>query len=297
MQGLDLRATHVRGSSWLHRLDPVPKLAWILVVIVVAFATYDPVPLAAIAVVGYLAGVSAGLGRPLARVLIALAPIAASIVVIQTIAPAACGTSCTPVAHVGPLTLYLEGMTRGLSLASRVVAMEVVALGALMATHPSDLFAALARLRVPYLANFMVAMTLQLVPVLQREMGIVLAAQRARGLKGTGFAAVLPAFVPVFVGAFERVQRTAISLESRGFGGGGPRTSYRRVRFRPVDLVVTVLALPAGLVGLWLGLTRWSAAATGALPLSAVAVEVIFLAAATVFLAVIGRAVTAIGRS
>lgn len=296
MQGLDIRATHVRGRSWLHRLDPVPKLAWIGVVVVVAFATYDPVPLAAIAVAGYLAGVSAGLGRPLARVLIALAPIAASIVVIQTIAPAACGTSCTPVAQVGPLTLYGEGMTRGLSLAARIVAMEVVALGALMATHPSDLFAALARLRVPYLATFMIAMTLQLVPALQRELGIVLAAQRARGLRASGLGAVLPAFVPVFVGAFERVGRTAISLESRGFGGG-PRTSYRRVRFRRVDLVVTALALPAVLAGAWLGLTRWSAAATGMLPLSAAAVEVIFLAAATIFLVVIGRAVAAIGRA
>ncbi len=297
MQGLDVTGTRSRGSSWLHRLDPIAKLAWIAAVVVVAFATYDPVPLIVMACLGYLAGVSAGLGRSLGGVLVALAPIAASIIVIQTIAPAACATACTPVGTVGPVTLYAEGMTRGLSLASRIVAVEVIALGALMATHPSDLFAALGRLRVPHLVGFMIMMTLRLVPVVGREMTIVLEAQRARGMKASGFAAVLPAFVPVFAGAFERMGRTAISLESRGFGAGGARTSYRRVRFRAVDLVVVVLALVAGVAGIILGLTRWSAARTGVLPLSGIAVEAIFLAAAIIFIAVVGRAVFAMLRA
>jgi len=41
-----------RGSSWLHRLDPLVKLTWLLAVIVVAFATFDPVPLFGIALIG-----------------------------------------------------------------------------------------------------------------------------------------------------------------------------------------------------------------------------------------------------
>ena len=104
----------------------------------------------------------------------------------------------------------------------RILAMEVAAIVVLQTTHPSDLFAALARLRVPYLLNVMIALTLQLVPVLQREVGTVLAAQRSRGMRGSGFAAVIPAFVPVFAGTVERVQQLAISLESRGFGAIGP---------------------------------------------------------------------------
>jgi len=47
--------------------------------------------------------------------------------------------------------------------------------------------------------------TLQLIPILQNEFAIVLSAQKSRGLKGTGFSALLPSMVPVFVGAIERV--------------------------------------------------------------------------------------------
>ena len=87
---------------------------------------------------------------------------------------------------LGPFTVYVEGVARGLTFVLRILAMEVAAIVVLQTTHPSDLFAALARLRVPYVLNLMIALTLQLVPVLQREVGIVLAAQRARGMRGSG---------------------------------------------------------------------------------------------------------------
>ena len=172
---------------------------------------------------------------PVLRALALLAPLAAAIVVLQAIAPVACGTVCAPAAPLGPFAIYEEGVARGLTFVVRILAMEVAAIVVLQSTHPSDLVAGLSRLRVPYLLTVMVALTLQLVPVLQREVGIVLAAQRARGMRGTGLGAVVPALVPVFAGTVERVQQLAISLESRGFGAAGPRTSYRRVGFSAAD--------------------------------------------------------------
>ena len=287
----------VRGTSWLHRRDPVAKLAWVLAVVVFAFASYHPVPLAVVAILGLVAGVSAGVGRPLLRILVVLAPVTASMIVIGTIAPATCGDTCTPVAALGPVTLYQEGMSHSLSLVMRVLAMETVALSAFLTTHPSDLFASLARLRVPYVLNFMLSMTLQLIPVLQREVALVLAAQRARAMPGRGFAAVVPAFVPVFVGAFERVQRLAISLEARGFGGGRDRTSYRRVQPGALDVALAVAGLVATVVGLGLGLTLWSADAAPTIALSAAATVAIFLAAAAMFVGVVAAGVAALART
>ena len=103
------------------------------------------------------------------------------------------------------------------------------------------MFTSLSKLKVPYTLNFMLAMTLQLIPVFQREVGIIMSAQKSRGMKGKGFSAVLPSFVPVFVGAIERVQQLSISLESRGFGSNGIKTSYRQVRGRPSDWVIGIL--------------------------------------------------------
>jgi energy-coupling factor transport system permease protein len=297
MQPVAGTGVHVRGTSWLHRLNPIPKLAWVLAVIVFAFASYDPIPLFAIALIGLLIALTAGIERPLLRILIVFAPVTASMIVIQTIAPAVCADTCTIAAQLGPITLYQEGMSHGLSLVSRILAMEVIALAVLITTHPSDLFAAFARLRVPYILNFMMAMTLQLIPVLQREVALVLSAQRSRGMKGTGFGAIVPAFVPVFVGAFERVQQLSISLESRGFGSSGVRTSYRRVSFGPVDAAVAILGLIVGTIGTVLALTLWSADQTPTLVLPVAFTIGIFVAAAVVFVTVIAIALLAIVRA
>ena len=150
--------------------------------------------------------------------MIVFTPISASIIVIQSIAPAVCAPHCLPPVPFGPINIYNEGLSHAMTLLLRVSAFQVIAFTLLLTTHPSDLFASLARMKVPYLANFMISMTLQLIPVLQREVQLVLAAQRSRGMKGTGFGSIVPSFVPVAAGAVERVQQLAISLESRAFG-------------------------------------------------------------------------------
>jgi energy-coupling factor transport system permease protein len=297
MQGVNVSVAHVRGTSWLHRLSPISKLAWVVAITFFAFATYNPWPLFAIAVIGFLIAVSAGVGTAIARVLAVFAPVAASMLVIQVIAPAVCRSDCTPATQIGPLTLYQEGISHGLSLVSRVLAMEVIAITMLMTTHPSDLFASLARLKVPYILNFMVSMTLQLVPVLQQEVQVVLSAQRSRGMKSTGFGSIIPSFVPVFAGAFERVQQLSISLESRAFGSTGAKTSYRRIAFGTVDMLVAVAGVVAGIVGTVVGLICWSAGSTAVIILPVWLTITIFLAATIMFVGVILVAVVALARS
>jgi len=248
----------LEGGPWLLRTSPIPKLTWLLAVLCVALVAYHPVPLLAVAAVGVGLAAVSGLGRPVLSGLLVLSPLAASIVVVQSTAPGICG-ACTPAATLGPLTVHQEGLARSLSLISRVLAMEVTAIVVFGSTRPSDLVAALRRLRVPYVLGFMLTMTLELVPIVRREVGLVLSAQRARGMRRAGFGAVLPAFVPVFAATFERTQQLAISLEARGFGTAGPRTSYRRVRFGAVDRVLTLAGAVAGVAGVALGLTTWGA--------------------------------------
>lgn len=121
--------------------------------------------------------------------------------------------------------------------------MTIFALVAIMTTHPSDLFASLQKVGMPYVLNFILTMTLQLIPILQKEFATVLSAQKARGLKGTGFSAILPSMVPVFVGAIERVQQLSISLKSRAFGSSGIKTSFRDVKMGLKDYIILVIGL------------------------------------------------------
>lgn len=232
----------IPGNSVIHRINPIAKLVWVIGYIVLAFSTQNIILLAAMAVFAFILGPIAGVLKPLLKGMIILIPIGSSLLALQIIAPAV-ERPWTQVGEIGPLALWGDGLYYGFVLLLRIVASLILALVMVMTTHPSDLFTSLAKLKMPYLLNFMLAMTLQLIPVFQREFGIIMSAQKSRGMKGTGFAAVLPSFVPVFVGAIERVQQLSISLESRGFGSDGAKTSYRQVRARGIDWVIGAIGV------------------------------------------------------
>ena len=227
----------IPGNSFIHNVSPGPKLIWIVGYIILAFSTQNIIILYSMAAIAFLLATMAGTLRPFLKGLLILVPIGSSLLAFQILAPAV-EKPWTAVAHLGPVTLYRDGLYYGLVLFGRIFASLAIALVMLMTTHPSDTFTTFTKLRLPYTLNFMQAMTLQLIPVFQREVGIILSAQKSRGMKGSGFSAVLPSFIPVFVGAIERVQQLSISLESRGFGSRGQKTSYRRIQGRWSDWVI-----------------------------------------------------------
>jgi energy-coupling factor transport system permease protein len=261
MQGA-LPVALIPGDSIMHRVHPLPKMLWVVLYVVVAFMTQNIIILYSMALFAFFLGVVSGVLRPLLKAAFIIVPIGSSLIALQLMAPAV-EQPWTLAAEFGPITLYQDGLYTGLVLLGRIVACLLMALVVVMTTHPSDLFTTLAKLKVPYTLNFMMAMTLQLIPVFQREVGIILSAQKSRGMKGNGFQAVLPSFVPVFVGAIERVQQLSISLESRGFGSTGHKTSYRQVRGKWTDWVLGIIGVAAAAVIGTLSIMRggWSLAA------------------------------------
>lgn len=232
----------IPGDSIIHRINPIAKLVWVIGYIVLAFSTQNIIILYGMALLAFLLAPIAGVTKHLLKALVILLPIGGSLFALQIIAPAV-ERPWTPIGNIGPLVLYGDGLYYGFVLFGRIIASLIIALVMVMTTHPSDLFTSLAKLKMPYTLNFMLAMTLQLIPVLQREFGIIMSAQKSRGMKGTGFSAVLPSFVPVFVGAIERVQQLSVSLESRGFGSKGVKTSYRQVKVRARDWIIGIIGV------------------------------------------------------
>lgn len=278
---------YVPGASPLHRLGAVPKVVWLAAALAFSLAAFHPVPLLVVAAGACGLGVWAGIGGPLWRAMRILAPLAASIVVLQVAAPGACPSGCTPVASVGPAVITAEALARGVSFVSRLLAMEAVAVVMLVTTRPTDLFAALRQLRLPHPVALMLATTMQLVPLLQRELAIVLDAQRARGLRASGVRAVVPALLPVVVAGFERVGRLAISMEARGYGASAPRTSYRTDTLSTSDRRLAWAGGVAGVLGVVAGLTVWGASSVPPLVVPAWLAVVLVGAAAASFAAVI----------
>jgi energy-coupling factor transport system permease protein len=234
----------VPGHSLIHRVAPLPKLLLAAGVLIISFATRNPVILGSLIVLGFLLVSISSIWKPFLKAIAVLFPILLTLIVIQSVAPAF-PRPWTPIVPIGPFTIYQEGIYSGVTMVLRAVSMTIFALVAIMTTHPSDLFVSLQKIGMPYVLNFILTMTLQLIPILQKEFATVLSAQKSRGLKGTGFGAVLPSMVPVFVGAIERVQQLAISLESRAFGSAGAKTSYRSVKMGIKDYILMLLSFAA----------------------------------------------------
>jgi energy-coupling factor transporter transmembrane protein EcfT len=284
------------GDAWLQRLSPIPKLAWMGAGIAFALVTYAPGPLLAVAGAAALLALAAGIGRQFARALLAFVPLFASIILIQGLAPGFCRPGCEPLASAGPFTVYADGLGRGISLVARLLALQSVAFVAILTTEAPDLFAALDRLRVPRPVSFAASMTLLFVPILRRELDLVLGAQRARGLRARGPTALWRAVVPVIVASVARVERVAISLETRGFGGSAPRTSRRVVAFGPAERALAAAGLAAGALGVAAGLAWWGPGASTVAVTPEVAVALVILAAA-LFVAVVARALLFVVRA
>lgn len=280
----------IPGNSIIHRINPLAKLVWVVGYVVLAFSTQNIIILYSMALFALILAPIAGVLKPLLKGALILVPVGSSLLALQIIAPAV-ERPWTPVAELGPLTLYGDGVYYGLVLLGRIVASLLIALVMIMTTHPSDLFTSFAKLKVPYTLNFMLAMTMQLIPVFQREVGIIMSAQKSRGMKGTGFSAVLPSFVPVFVGAIERVQQLSISLESRGFGSDGIKTSYRQVKGRPSDWVIGILGVGTIAYLSTISIMRGTWSLAGEIVFPAPFVLVTFIIAAGLFAGVILAAI------
>ncbi|WP_439565013.1 energy-coupling factor transporter transmembrane component T family protein [Microcella sp.] len=288
MQGA-LPVSLIPGDSVLHRVHPLPKMIWVVLYVVVAFMTQNVVVLFSMAALALVLGIIGGVLRPLMKASFIIVPIGSSLLALQLMAPAV-EQPWTEIAQLGPITLYEDGLYYGLVLLGRIVACLLMALVVVMTTHPSDLFTTLAKLKVPYTLNFMMAMTLQLIPVFQREVGIILSAQKSRGMKGNGFQAVLPSFVPVFVGAIERVQQLSISLESRGFGSAGHKTSYRQVKGRPTDWVLAAMGIAAAATVATISIMRGGWNISELLVVEPMTAVVVWVVSASLFLGIIAFA-------
>lgn len=285
------------GSSWLHRRSAVAKLVWLVAALAFSLATFHPVPLLLLTAGALALAVSAGVGGPMWRAMRLLGPLAASIVVLQAAAPGVCTGGCTEVARLGTVTITAEALGRGIAYVSRLLAMESAAVVLLVTTRPTDLFGALRRLRVPHPVALLLATTMQLVPLLQRELAVVLDAQRARGMRASGVRALVPALLPVFVSSFERVGRLAIAMEARGYGASGVRTSYRTDTFGPGDRALAWAGVAVGVAGVSAGALLWGSASVPPLVVPAWAAVAIVGAAGLAFAGLIAATLVAAARA
>ncbi|HEU4700345.1 MAG TPA: energy-coupling factor transporter transmembrane component T [Gemmatimonadales bacterium] len=131
-----------------------------------------------------------------------------------------------PRVAAGPLRLSAAGLALALAQAGRFGAIATASLGLLRAFRPSRFLDAAAARGWPFHLPYLLVATLQAGPRLRHRAGLVLEAQRTRGLRYGGsplarLRALGPVVLPLVLGALAEVDDRAMALETRGLGAAG----------------------------------------------------------------------------
>ncbi len=151
-----------------------------------------------------------------------------------------------------------EGLESALLFASRLALLIAASMLLTFSTSPRDIAGACKRFAMPLKhvgvpveeLGLILLLAIRFVPVLQMEIGTVVEAQQARGIRlGKGGlvarASTLTAvLVPALLAALRRSELLASAMAARGFVPGRPRSEYKSMRFSSRDwMVMAGLAL------------------------------------------------------
>ncbi len=239
-----VRRAPLATASWLAARNPALKLAASFILAFVTILALDPVTPALFLAAGLLALFGLGQVRPRDAVIYG-APIivfALSTGLVNLVTR----PGGMPVA-LGPVVVGSEGVTIGLSLALRTLAIGTFGMAFVLTTDPQRLLTSLmlqARLSPRF--AFGVLAAYRFLPVLQAEYATLRLAHRMRGEPGGRWAWLRDlrrAALPMLVATVRRAERTGIALEARGLGAWPRRTVWKPTRVDGWDVAMLVVAV------------------------------------------------------
>lgn len=241
---------HPERNTFLHRLNPVVKLLVFSCFILAATLYLDvAVPLAFL-VLSWLMGWLLARISPLA-LLRRLSPILAAAVGLALFNTLFYGG---PREHLivalGPLAIWREGLYIGSSIGLRILCVASYSILYMWTTDPSQLVASLMQqARMPYRLAYAVLAAYRFLPILQRELGHIQAAQQVRSAhlrqRGSWLGRVTRYGIPLLVSGIRQAERLAIAMDARGFGATPLRTHYVRTHMSVSDYTFALASFVA----------------------------------------------------
>ena len=246
-------------DSSLHSLNPLAKMAWALLVLVLSMIYTDYrylialfVSVLAVAMIGKVLTEISGLFKGLFTF--------AFILFLMQVLFFHTGTELFKLIPVGKgyLGITDQGLKFGVAMAFRMLAVIVSFLVFLTTTRTQDMLNTLVeRVRVPYDFAFMVLTAIRFIPTFITELKQISDAQKARAFVVEGWnpvkktQAYLPIAVPLVLSSLKKARQMALAMETRGYGAG-ERTYLRELTVSVTDIIfiaVTGLLLAAGIAG------------------------------------------------
>jgi energy-coupling factor transport system permease protein len=237
------RLAYRPGGSALHRLHPLIKAGWLLLLTVDLFVIRTP--WIVLGVLGTAAAAFPLCGLPWRelRGRWLLASTAALLAALQLVFV----RDGDPLGSVGALSVTTAGLEAAIYVAGRFAAVVLLSYLFVLTTDPSQLARALVGAGLPYRWAFAGITALRLVAVFESEALTIRRAQLARGVRHDaggvrrGFTVARQLVLPLLVSAIGRVDALSVSMEGRCFGRHPDRSWLIEVRFGVAEVLHTVL--------------------------------------------------------
>ena len=236
---------YIPGTSLLHRLNPVTKLALAAGIILATFLGDTYPLLIALLALTFALGAYARAADGLVSLSKLMVPLSLIMLVLQT----AFIRTGNPVA----LWVTTDGLVTGTKAALRLLGVALPLILMLTVTKLNDLANAVVEvLHVPYRYAFTFTTALRFVPVFSQEMNAIMEAQTARGVEYDTknpikkLKLMLPLCVPLLISSVGKTDATALAAEQRGFYLRTRASSYKRYPIKGLD--IAVLAISAALI-------------------------------------------------
>ncbi|UYO96718.1 energy-coupling factor transporter transmembrane protein EcfT [Microbacterium sp. M28] len=246
--------TPASARHFLHRLNPLSKVAGALPAMLLLVFVRDLATPAAFLILGYaLILTGARLTRRSVLLLFAAVPLgllAIGVGFSLWVDPGLVDATA-PVLRIGDWILYTGALEIGFATALRLGSILALALiGGLTTTGPDLVRASIQQLHVPYRIGYTALAAYRFVPRFGHELAVIRAAHRVRGHHGGRgpFARIARGWgyiVPLLAGAIRHAERVALAMDSRAFGAHPTRTERHIVPFRVRDTIFIIAFIAA----------------------------------------------------
>lgn len=236
---------YVPDTSFIHRMNPVAKLACALLISVACFCTTNLAFIAAIIVIDAALAASCGMVREvlgLARAVAAFSVLLALIALLTT--PSGAVLVELPWGYVGTGSLMAA-----LLIVMRLVACAVPLFLVMYVTKLTDLANAMVKIvRVPYRYAFTFTSAVHFIPVFMNDMAGIMEAQTARGVQFDEdivrrIRLMVPLCVPLLVSSVRKTNSAAIAAEVRGFNIRTRESGYKEYPFARIDVAALAFSV------------------------------------------------------
>jgi energy-coupling factor transport system permease protein len=164
---------------------------------------------------------------------------------------------------IGTPQITLEAILCGVGNSVRLLAIISAFTVLTFAIHPDELMGAMMKMRLPYKSVLVTSLSTRFAPTLVDDVERITDVQKSRGLelsKGNLPERIknhMAIVIPLLSKSLERTVQVAEAMESRAFGSGNKRTSYRELEMSKMDVAVLAFALLPCAFGVYMRSLGW----------------------------------------